>query len=772
LVRATLPGADVDAIGAAVAAFVEMSRRWNGFDRRRLHGLLRPSCLIAAGVVALVVHIAPAAATPYEAFIDIETEADLEDLLATGQITTETYGALYALLERGVDLNSAGREELYSLPNLTYTDVDAILKYRKGLGTIIDPASLSAVGALSEDKLLAIAAFIVVRTGDSARQPLHGLVRGVTRMSQDDDTIPPVALLARIRSGRHWSAGLAATLDRRQIGPVTWDPNRGGLMADAPGIGVTLPKFFVRRRTDDLDVIAGTYRVGFGQRLTFDNALDYTPNGLYSDDLVTRSYDLSRDCVESTGELSSSPCAGTRRYEYVTPDFNVSDGLRGVAGGTNAVPFGDGHLQAYGWASYQTRGVYQYEIANTGACEDPRDDGATCAAPNVFVRGDDPLAPAAELSYQTLPDIVAESLIGGNVTYFASQRDFIGVTGYGATMDWLAKTPEGVKLDFQEWSRYPTGGSFGAVGANLGVGVGLFDVFAEVTHSFDHLTASGGSVDGGGGPAAIVRATHTHKKRELELSLRYYDPNFVNPYAGATASPDEVEGQRARGEHGARLRYTAVHGEVGLRAGLDLWRSLAETPRADGRDWTYVSRGDVYVRADVAASPWARWGAWLRYQDKGLSKDGDRPCFEVLFEDGALDEPATCFGNKLTSTGRLRLTDRRLAITAQVQHEYLDDAHLMDEKRHDLSGLFIATWKPNARTGLTGRMRYLNQDIADNTYLEQSLRSSVEATRLIGASDRLRVRMDLVVYLDDRPSTEQRTPSPELWLGAEYQTKF
>jgi hypothetical protein len=38
--------------------------------------------------------------------------------------------------------------------------------------------------------------------------------------------------------------------------------------------------------------------------------------------------------------------------------------------------------------------------------------------------------------------------------------------------------------------------------------------------------------------------------------------------------------------------------------------------------------------------------------------------------------------------------------------------------------------------------------------------------------DWLRVRYDVYVYLDDRPSTDLRVPSPEHWLWLEYESRF
>jgi hypothetical protein len=738
---------------------------------------------------ALLATTTVAHAIPYEAFIDIETVDDLEDLLAADQITPETYEALLAILERGVDLDTATREELYSLPNLTYADVDAIIEYRKLNGFIADPVDLVAAGALTEEKLLAVAAFLIIEDRARSKYDPHGTVRVISRATQSDHEVPPFAGRVRVRAGKELTAGIAASLTRMRVGDVTWDPNRDALIADRPGLQAHVPKAFVRYRQDKLDMIAGTYRVGFGERLTFDTATDYTPNGIYLDDQISRGYDLSRDCVQSTGELAASPCAGDRRYEYVTPDFSWSEGLRGLAFGTEQIPLGMGRLQAYGWASYQHRSIYQYEIANTapGICDDPRDDGnAACSAPDVYVRPDgDPLAPTPEFSYQTLPSMFAESLVGTNLTYFAARRDFIGVTAYGAQTSWLAETPDDVRLDTQEWSRWPIGGRYGALGTSVGIGRGIYDIFAEVSHSFDRIPDGIGPIHGGGGPAAIVRATRNLKKSELELSLRYYDPDFVNPYAGSIAAPDEIEGQRARGEHGARLRYTGKHGAISLRVGADAWRTLVpiiEEVAMDvfQDDYVYVARGDVYVRTDFDASDQLRWGVWLQATDKGLDQGKPRDrmgleiaeCYEVLFEDGEIGEPITCTGRRFVSTARARfIPQKRLTLYGQVRHAIMNDTR-DDKLRQDLSGLATALYKPDNRLRLRGRLSYLNEYISDNEYLETSIESSLEVGYRLRAKDQLRVRGDLKLWLDDRASTAARSPAPELWITADYEARF
>src|SRR4026208_2444155 len=97
----------------------------------------------------------PAGATPYETFVDVDDQSDLEDLLAAGDLTQDTFDELLDLLQTGGDLqtadqrldlsqtgadpNAADRATLYALPNLTYQDVDAIIAFRdKQNGVIKD----------------------------------------------------------------------------------------------------------------------------------------------------------------------------------------------------------------------------------------------------------------------------------------------------------------------------------------------------------------------------------------------------------------------------------------------------------------------------------------------------------------------------------------------------------------------------------------------------------------------------------------------------------
>jgi hypothetical protein len=710
------------------------------------------SCALAGALLAA----APVTATPFEAFISIDSEEDLYDLHATGQIDDEALTTLVELYQRGVDLNRADRQELYSLPNLTYAEVDAILEYRELAGWILDPIDLVVAGILTQEKLEAVAAFLVLTDRRQALFATDGWVRAQTRWSAEDSGAPPMALQARVATFQNLTVGFAATLSHTRLGDVRYDPIRGALSAEAPTSSAYLPKAYARWETDTWGAIVGTYRIGFGQRLTFDNTSLYTPNGFYLDDELSRTTSLTRECKESAGELDTSPCAGEAGRIYVTPDYRWREGLLGAALGLKKLELGKGNLQAYGFVSYQPRSIYQYQIYSPDTCDDPRDDTPACSAPQVFRRQDDPFERTSRFSFQTLPNMYADLTGGGNISYSMGRRGRIGFTGYGSSVNWLV---EGMELDFQEWARYPFGGPFGAVGVDGSYGFDKYDFFAELTRSFDSMP------DGGGGLAGILRwVTTFEKNNELETSLRYYDRDFKNPYARPISAPDQLEGARARDEVGMRLRYTArLKKRLNLRSNADLWASPSD------RSTNTI----LYVRSDVAMTDQYGWGLWGQYQNKDVSRNGVGECFSVSTDQDEDGEPIPCAGEKYQLTGRLRYTPTpRYTLTAQYQHELQSEARYDTRYRQDASASLIGTARLSEELRLRGRSRYLFEDISDNGYLEQSLWTYLDATYRVRARDRLRVRYDLYVYLDDRASTATRVPSPEHWLWLEYESRF
>tara|TARA_R110002096_G_scaffold435826_2_gene663582 strand:+ start:116391 stop:118550 length:2160 start_codon:yes stop_codon:yes gene_type:complete len=717
-------------------------------NTRTLIATLCASFALAAG--SQVAH-----SNQYEVFVDVNTEEDLYDLQVAGVIDETTFETLVVLIQRGVDLNTASRKILYTLPNLTYAEVDAILSYRDEVGRIDDPATLVTQGILRADKLSAIAAFLLVGDGPRDDLPVSGKVRLQSAYSLEDTGFPASALQARAQGPHNVSFGLVALNTRLQVGPVRYDPIREALTTEAPSDTVRLRKLFVHWESENASAVAGTYRIGFGQRLTFDNTDQTDPDGFYGDSDVFRSPNLTRDCKESQGELSSAPCPFSEGYTYVTPDFRSRDSLTGVAAALRNIELGKGTLELHGFASYQPRSIYQYELYNPAVCEDPRSEDPSCSAPDVYRTNADPLAPSSEYSFQTLPNMYAEKIAGANATYVFDRRAHIGVTGYGAQIDWLT---EGFELDFQEWSGLPYGGDFGAIGVNAAKGVGNTDVLAEVSRSFDGMP-------GGGGIGALVRAITAWEKNEVETSFRYYDENFANPHARPIAAADEFDGLRARDEIGGRVQYTGQFDKrFRLRTRLDYWHSPSES----------VNEVQAFVRGDVELSDQLQWGLWMQYQDKNLARSGRDQCYigddpDEIGPNG----PESCAGQRMQATGRLRYTPNKTTwFDLQYQHELQDEERYEEKYRQDLSVVAIATTKPHPLFRLRARSRFLFEDISDKGYLEQSWWSYADVSYRLRKSDQLRFRYDVLVYLDDRDSTSSRSPNPEHWLRLDYTANF
>ena len=751
--------------------------------RRALRTPARAAIALLSWAILVTVSLWPgaAAAIEYEVFVDIDDEEDLYDLQATGQIDDATFETLLDLFRRGVDLDVADRAGLYALPNITYDEVDKILAYREEAGGLRDPADLVRGGVLTERKMASIASFLVVPR-PAPKAAADGFVRYRSMWLVGDRRVPPMLLQARVSTLRYLTLGVAGVLERNRPNNVAWDPNREALIADPPGPRVRVPKYFVQWNMPKWGLIAGTYRIGFGERLVFDNTGRYSPNDFFLDDAVLRRQQSTRSCRESTGELDASPCSGAAGGERTTPDFYVREPLRGLAIGARKLEVDQGWFQAFAWGSVSRRPIYQYQIYNKAVCADPESDEPECSAPDVFHRQDPRLDPTSRFSYLTLPNMYDEYLGGGNVTYFYNRRTRFGVTGYGTAVEWV---PEGPDLDFQEWARQPTGGRWGAVGPNFSWGRKWADVFVEAARSFDSSTT-----EGNGGYAALVRSTATWDVHEVEVSARYYDARYANPNSRAISAPDFTNGLRAQDEAGFRVRYNAfLFDRLNLRAFADTWIRVSESRP--------LMR--IFARGDVRATDWLRPGLWLEYQTRDLRRDFST-CFVNVDEETL---PPQCSGQRVRVIGRARFDPhRRVYVTLQYGHDFQDDNYeaggdlgsfavdsggtvggdvsvqdladydLRERLRQDISAYITLGTNPIDALRIRTRWRWWWEDITDNLRFEHSVWGYVDASYKIRPWAIPALRYDVIIFVDDRGSTADRAQNPEHWLSFQWTSRF
>jgi hypothetical protein len=761
----------------------------------RIRSRLRSFVLFALFMAALLAVVLPrsAHAIEYEVFIDVDSYDELNELWVAGIISEDTFNTLVELQRRGLDINRADRELLYSLPNLTYDDVDRIIAYRTEVGVINTPADLVAAGVLDSQKLGSILMFLRIGNDREKLTATHGWVSYETAWSQMDRGVPPMVMRARITTLRQLTVGVAGFVTRQRPGNPVWDPNREALIAEEMQPRFVPRKYFVQWDTSRWGVIAGTYRMGFAQRLTFDNSNSYTPNGFFLDDAVYRYNKLGTACRESAGELPESPCAGEAGEIYVSRDWRWRDNdLRGIAIGAKHLSLPVGWLQVYGFGSWQSRQIYQYELYDKRSCEDPRSTDPMCGAPEVFVSRDGQplLDPTSSHKFQTLPNMYDEVLGGGNFSWFHDRRTHVGLTGYGATALWKVK---GAELDFQEWSPTPFGGPWGAVGADMAWGRGWSDLAFEVARSFDSMKrvtnnseySGGSSTYGGGGFAGIMRHTSTFGDNEIEVTARYYDTNYANPYAGPISQPDEYDGNRARNEAGGRIRYGGrVADRLDLRASADIWVQPTQL----------APKMLSYVRSDLDVNRWFRPGLWLQYRSSDLRPNSNRGCqldYEGdgnsedsnYTETGDVDYRSGCINEmgQVIARFAFRPIKNKLSIIAMYQHEFIDDTRINYRMRQDSVAMLTVRANPISSFRIAARIRYVFEDIhvdarhppdgVDDKY-QQYVWSYLDLSYVISKVFLIRTRYDVFAWLDERDSTLSRIPGTEHRLRLELEARF
>ncbi len=633
------------------------------------------------------------------------------------------------LYQTRVELNRAGRERLYLLPNLDYTEVDRILAYREEAEAIHALGDLVAGGVLDRTTADSLRAFVSVRAVGRPEDRVDGFVRTQLRWTGRYDRLPPAAAIqARVRGPRSLDSGLVGTLTRNRIRRARWDPVRNGFSVESESVRFEVPKAYIEWEDDRWEIVAGTYRIGFGQRLTFDVTDQATPNGLFGDYELRRGSELGLRCRRAAGELRTAPCPAAPVVR-VTPDFRWTNRLTGIGAGAKHLPLGRGWLQAHLWGSYQLHRIPRSEVVHAGQCADPRqDDDPRCAPPPVYVRSGNGNAPAPSVSYASLPAVMGEGLAGANASYFWNARTHLGVTGYGAVPKWRV---DGAELDFQEHASRPFGGAFGALGVDAAAGFRRQDFLAEVARSVDR------SAGGKGGYGAIVRSLTTLPAGEIDVSARYYGVRYANPYARPISAPDERDGLRARDEAGLRLRTATELGpRLGLRTLGDVWRSLSSRR----------VHGLLFARVDVRISGAWSWASWAEH------RSGSRKTLWAML------------------VGFTPI--RRLTLSWQVQLRWLDASLAAVRRQRDFGAVFNLTARPVDLLRLRFRLRYDVEDLFDNHRLPETLWGYLDAAFTTRGRDMLRLRYDFRAHLDLRESTLRRVPNPEHWLSVEYVVRY
>jgi hypothetical protein len=689
-------------------------------------------------------------AAQYESDIVIDSESDLYALQERGDLSRESLEALVALLRSGVGLERARAEELHELPGITWRDVDAIIAARHAIAPSVGDGRAGEPPALGVAHLRRVAAFL--RPRHVSKHLVRGSLELASHYTAGDPLAPPALLRGRLNLPAGLSLGFALVSTRQRLGSLSWDPARHAVVAQAPAYSTALPKFFLSWGDDRLSVFAGTFRIGFAERLTLDNTRRQTPHGFHADDVLQRDFALARFCPYPTDGGPVDVCgAGDDASHEATRDFRWEEGFRGLAASLREVRLGSrASVDLHAFASYQPRSIYQYEIFDRDRCVDPRADDEPCRAPPVLEANT-----GGPMTYVTLPDAFDEAAGGGHASLSLDGIARVGMTGYLAAPRW--RIP-GARIDFQESADYPSGGVFGAIGVDVMARAGAWRLSAEAARSFDRLAG------GGGGFGAVQRAVLAALDRELELTLRYFDPRFVNPHARPVSAPDEVDGQRARNEAGARVRYwhqAGVHWR--LAASADVWLAPHQgtAPGTPGSPKVNVSaRGDFAGASPISLALWAshtRAPLILAEAACGAEPPSNEGCGRERSHAGARVA--------VSPLGPLA------EVSLQCAYGWAHDARA-PAPQQDVSVWMEATANLSGALRLRLRTHYVDAEITDDASSERSWATSLEAGWSPAPSLSARSRYEAYARLDGGGSTRARRRNPEHRFRLELETRF
>ena len=445
----------------------------------------------------------------------VRSESDIIELEYSGEIDEELRDQLLDLFDNPLDLNTASRDDLVLLPEVTYGLADRIIERRSDRAFDNARQVRDVVGRSIYNQLKP---FVTTMKVPEPPEPIKGQISARYLDNYSDDKPPMVSLKAKVRYHKWLEAGVLVAEEQGVYG-VSYDNDTITVEGVRPV--VSLERVYASIDRGDWAVMMGHYKAGFGQRLTFDVTDKQRPHGFYQDLRYTEDYE---------------------GYD----SYSVSRRLLGVAASTERQLGAEGpRLDLTFFASSNPHDLYYTYF-------DPHDYSVT---------GDD------VVEYPSFPWVYREDIVGVNASLFWAKRIHAGFTGWGGHVS------KAFEFDFTN-TPIPNRDFYGALGVDGAYGVGMVDVLGEVA-----ITDTGGLgaraesvVDQGMVEASVAMRYYgegfdnPHSRGKSEPDQYGRDESFEE-YDYVIAG-----GDRDRDEIGPQVQVIFdPYGWIRLRAKGDLW---------------------------------------------------------------------------------------------------------------------------------------------------------------------------------------------------------
>ncbi len=449
------------------------------------------------------------------------------------QLSRRNIEVFTALAQNPVDINRAGTRRLYELPRISWHQAQAIVAHRRQHGPFRRVEDLLAIAGIDAELLWLLRPFL------RAGMPLDGRLAYRRWQLHDQAGYSGQDYLRwRLRRGSDEHGGL---LTRRPLAPAAYDPSRGRLQSPGERTQPRLDALYYARRTAHSGFVIGSFVAGFGERLVFDVTRRSQPRGVYTD--------LMMDEDPARGQL------------------RPGRSLAGLALEWRPLPW-----WGVVFAAQRRRSVYQYDIRYgpdaaqvllLADCQRPgqRRQGFVCGEDGRWYTSQVVIThpPGGEGRYLNLAEAMNETVLGTHLGYQSGLHHW-GMTAYLGRVEPRLNAPA---VRFAPAARYPAGRPH-----LYAVGV------SHEGRSGPWLWGSELAVTQGAGRAGLLRLVReSGPGQEWTLLLRYYGPDYVNPFARGSAAPDEEQGLRQRNERGARLQWRWSRNRWQWMAEVDAWEN-------------------------------------------------------------------------------------------------------------------------------------------------------------------------------------------------------